>query len=157
MEKLLTKFQKAKTPGEHIVIDETMIPFRGRLHFRQYIPGKSHKYGVKIFKLCDRVGYTYNMRIYAGKDDDHAIGLATSVVLILSEQYLECGRTLCTDNFYTSIPLAESLLKQKTHLVGTIRSNRKGIPKSVASAKLNKGEVVAKENESGIVVMKWKY
>lgn len=34
-----------------------------------------------------------------------------------------------TDRYYTSIPLAEELMKMKCHLTGTIKTNRKGIPK----------------------------
>jgi len=136
---LVAKFQQAKVPGEHLVVDETMIPFRGRLKFRQYLPGKSHKYGVKVFKLCDRSGYTYNLDIYSGKGD----GQATEVVMKLSEPYLDAGRTMCTDNYYTSLPLADCLLSKKTHLVGTVRSNRKGLPKEVTDARMKKGEVTA--------------
>lgn len=66
---LVSKFQKFKMPGDNLVVDETMIPFRGRLSFRQYIPGKSHKYGVKMFKICDEDGYTYNLNIYAAQGD----------------------------------------------------------------------------------------
>lgn len=46
-----------------------MIPFRGRLLFRQYIPDKRHKYGIKVFKICDTTGYTYSVEIYTGKTD----------------------------------------------------------------------------------------
>jgi hypothetical protein len=35
-----------------VVIDKNVVPFRGRLLFCQYIPGKSHKCGVKLYKLC---------------------------------------------------------------------------------------------------------
>jgi len=62
---LVTKFTSAKEPGRHVVIDKSMIPFRGRLSFRQYIPGKAHKF----FKLWDPSGYTYNISIYIGKSD----------------------------------------------------------------------------------------
>jgi Transposase IS4 len=82
--------------------------------------------------------------------------LATSVVLQLSEKYFDACRTLCTDNFYTSIDLAEKLLERDTHLIGTIRSNRKGLPTAVTKAKLKVGEVTAAHNEKGIVVLKWK-
>ena len=60
-------FVAAKIPGKMLVVDETMIPWRGRLIFRQYNPGKSHKYGVKLYKLCDPTGYTYTSSIYCGK------------------------------------------------------------------------------------------
>ena len=45
-------FKELFCPGEDIVIDETLIPWRGRLIFRQYIPNKAHRYGIKLFKLC---------------------------------------------------------------------------------------------------------
>lgn len=45
-------------PGKEVVIDESMVPWRGRLIFRQYIPNKTHKYGIKNYKLCMPNGYT---------------------------------------------------------------------------------------------------
>ena len=136
------KFQTAKKPGVDIVIDETMVPFRGRLSFRQYIPGKASKYGVKVFKLCDKNGYTFSFSIYAGKTDaESGLGLASDVVLKLTQPYLDAGRTLATDNYYTSVPLARALLHRKTNLVGTLRMNRKGLPESIRQSKLKKGEV----------------
>ncbi|KAK9721752.1 Transposase IS4 [Popillia japonica] len=63
------KFKQLKVPSEVVSIDESMVPFRGRLLFRQYIPGKASKYGVKIFKLCDESGYTYETEIYKGRSD----------------------------------------------------------------------------------------
>jgi hypothetical protein len=44
--------------GEFLAVTETMVPFRGRLLFRKYIPGKTHKYGIKLLKLCGTNGYT---------------------------------------------------------------------------------------------------
>lgn len=119
------------------MLDESMVPFRGRLSFCQYIPSKAHSYGIKLFKLCDSQGYTYAVEIYAGKRDVK-IGLAADVVLRLCEPYLNQGRTVCTDNFYTSLPLAEKLLQSSTHLVGTLRCNRKGIPPDIVKSKLKK-------------------
>ena len=40
------------TPEKHIVVDESLVPWRGRIVFLQYLPSKAHKYGVKVFKLC---------------------------------------------------------------------------------------------------------
>ncbi|KAI4462363.1 piggybac transposable element-derived protein 4 [Holotrichia oblita] len=45
-------FQNALKPEKALVIDETMVPWRGRLVFRQYLPAKSHPYGIKVYKLC---------------------------------------------------------------------------------------------------------
>lgn len=38
--KLLERFQNIFTPGLQLCIDETMVPFRGRLRFKQYIKNK---------------------------------------------------------------------------------------------------------------------
>ena len=44
-------------------------------------------------------------------------------------------RTFTTDNFFTSIPLAKNLLAEKTILVGTIRSNKRELPKPAKEEK----------------------
>lgn len=65
-------------------------------------------------------------------------GLALRVVMELSRPYLNVGRTVVTDNFYTSMSLARELLKNNTHLVGTLRTNRVKLPE-VLKIKLKKG------------------
>ena len=50
------------------------------------------------------------------------------------------GYHLFTDNWYTAVPLAESLL-EGTNLTGTVYSNRKYLPAGVKK-KLAKGETV---------------
>lgn len=141
-----------------IVIDETLVPWRGRLVFRQYIPNKAHKYGIKLFKLCSSEGYTYDLSIYSGKSLDgiREVGLAQKVCERLTSGLRNQGRTLYVDNFYTSYGLALFFLKEKTHVVGTLRANKKNMPKDVMDAKLKRGEVIAKEDSNGIVVLKWK-
>lgn len=47
-------------PGKSVCIDESLVPFRGRIIFKQYIPNKRHRYGIKLFKLCSSLGYTSN-------------------------------------------------------------------------------------------------
>jgi len=42
------------------------------------------------------------------------------------------------DNWYTSVELAELLNRQQTHLVGTLRTNRKSNPKEVTPKKFKK-------------------
>lgn len=156
IDKLHTNFQNTLTPGEEIVIDETMVPWRGRLSFRQYIPGKKHKYGVKLFKICSTEGFTWKLQVYTGATQNKELGLGERVVLELCEGLYNEGRTLYTDNFYTSVSLARKLLNKDIHLVGTIRKTRKELPKSVINRKLQVDELYGEENDEGIVIMKWK-
>ena len=107
--------------GKNVCIDESLVPFKGRIHFKQYIPSKRHRYGIKLFKLCAEGGYTSKIKIYAGKDPHRNGPLADLVVLELMEEFLDQGRTLCTDNFYSSVSLAQKLLARKTNLIGTLR------------------------------------
>lgn len=155
-------FKSKKSSGEVIVIDESMIPFRGRLLFRQYLPAKTHKYGVKIFKICDSTGYTYKLKIYMGKGTgtDDNMSLASSVVMELAHDFLDKGHTLYVDNFYTSLDLANTLLRHSTHLVGTLTSNRAWFPhkKTIPAdggKKLNVGEMNCLEYPNGIVYTRW--
>nr|CAI5820797.1 unnamed protein product [Callosobruchus analis] len=148
--KMEQKFSQNFIPGEMIVVDETMIPFK-------YIPTKRHKYGLKIFKLCDSVGYTFRMSLYTGQSFfDKRTGLVEKIVLDLTDCYLNQGRTIVTDNYYTSPSLARNLLAKETHLLGTLRKNRRGLPPEVMKAKLKKGEITGKEHKDGFVVAKWK-
>lgn len=156
---LNNSFKQSKVPAENVVIDETLVPFRGRIVFRQYIPNKAARYGIKLYKLCDNIGYTYNLSVYSGKDTNRSnsnISCAGKVVLSLMENYLNEGRTLIVDNFYTGLHIAHILLDNNTHIVGTLRKNVKFCPKDVLNAKLRVGEIKGKENEKGVVVSIWK-
>lgn len=153
---LENKFKNCNIPGENLCVDESIIPFVGRLSFRQYIQNKRHRYGIKVFKLCTNDGYTVGFKIYAGQESVPGMGLSTKIVMELSEDYLDMGRTIFTDNWYTSISLANELLSRSTNSVGTLRSNRKFNPKNVIDAKLKKGEIISNKNENNILVLKWK-
>ncbi|XP_022899873.1 piggyBac transposable element-derived protein 3-like [Onthophagus taurus] len=138
-------------PEETICIDETMIPFRGRLSFRQYIKGKRHKCGMKIYKVCFDGD---SLKIYCGKEKIEGQSVAESIVMEMLQPLLDDERTLYADKWYQSVALAENLQKRSTHLVGTIRKNKKGLPKTVVDANLKRGEIVARQNQNKVVVMK---
>lgn len=156
IDKIVKNFMSCYEPSEYVCVDESLIPFRGRLVMRQYIKTKRHKYGIKLFKLCSQGGYTYNLSVYAGKNLEQVKTTPSGVVLNLCEPLLDSGRTLVVDNWYTSLPLAETLLNRKTHLIGTIRKNRKGLPKELIQTKLKVGEVKAMQNQRGISVIMWR-
>jgi hypothetical protein len=63
----ITKFQDVYTPEEQLTIDLAICPFRGRIFFHNYVKGKPHKYGIKMFVLCEAKScYIYNLDVYTG-------------------------------------------------------------------------------------------
>lgn len=157
LEKIVHNIKSLYSPGQHLSIDEAMILWRGRLSFRQYIPNKRHKYGIKLYELTTDTGYILNIIVYIGKGTlvDEKESHAAAVVKELLGDYLQKGHILYVDNFYTSVSLAEFLLDNETGMVGTLRENRKGNPKKLLKRKLKKGEAIW--NRKGkVVVTKWK-
>lgn len=118
-------------PHDALTVDEQLFAYRGRTRFTQYIPPKPAKYGIKIWWLCDSKTY-YPLKgiIYAGKlpGQDREVNQGQKIVFQLVEPYLNTGRTVYADNFFSSLDLATILLRQKTGFVGTVRSNKTFIP-----------------------------
>ncbi|XP_053989515.1 piggyBac transposable element-derived protein 4-like [Hylaeus volcanicus] len=98
IDKLNKNFEKYHDPPEVLCINESLIPFRGRIIFRQYLKQKRHKYGIKIFKLCCGHGYTYYFHVYTGKALDKENKTPSNVVMSLLKNLFHRGHTLCTDN-----------------------------------------------------------
>ena len=137
---LQINFQNLFCPEEDMVIDETLVPWKGRFTFRQYIPNKTHRYGVTLFKLCSLAGYTWSVKVYSGKSSagKREIGLSKTVYKELMKDLVDQGRTLYVDNFYTSYNLVQYCQEKKTYLVGTLRANKNHMPKEVLNAKLKR-------------------
>ena len=128
------KFESEYAVHQSVSIDEAMIPFKGRLSFKQYIKNKPTKWGIKAFVLSDATnGYGYRIQIYTGKgaDSDTSVGLCSRVVLELMDGLEHQGYNLYTDNYYTSPHLYGELYKKGINACGTARVNRKGFPKDL--------------------------
>lgn len=143
------------------MIDESLMLWKGRLSFKQYIPSKRHRFGVKLFVLCDcQTGFVLDFIVYTGSTTEHidastleeGIGKSGAIVSTLMEPYLNKGHTLFIDNWYSSPALSEKLAKQKTGTCGTVKSNRKGMPKF--PTKIKKGELFELHKEE-ILAIKW--
>ena len=66
---LKKKFQSLYLPGQNNATDQSLTLRRGRLSFRQYIPLKSSKFGIKSYELCESSsGYLWSFIIHIGKD-----------------------------------------------------------------------------------------
>lgn len=151
-----TKMLSVYYPSRELSLDEGTVLWRGRLKFRQYIKGKRHKYGVKIYSLCEPGGLCVAFTVYSGKDGElSGKGHAEKVVMHLMRHRLGVGHSLFMDNYYNSYPLASKLLTNSTYCTGTLRIDRKHLPREVTQARLQKGETVARYAE-GVMVAKWR-
>ncbi|CAJ1081215.1 LOW QUALITY PROTEIN: piggyBac transposable element-derived protein 3-like [Xyrichtys novacula] len=121
--------------GSDVTIDEQLVPFKGRCKFRQYMPKKPAKYGLKIWMATDAcTSYVWRCSIYTGRSGDaREVGQGRRVVLELLEDVK--GITVTCDNFFTSFQLGQELLKKKIALVGTIRKNKPELPPKLLDTK----------------------
>lgn len=162
-----TKFLECFTPNQHIAIDEGMVPWKGRLSFRQYLPNKPDKFGMKLYMLCDsETGYINLFDVYTGKDydpnpereeteADEGHTYQVVVGLMKRAQVLNKGYMLFLDNYYSSPKLYDDLYAQQTMTVGTARLNRKNMPVALKNANLKKGEVIYRQ-KGNLLALKWK-
>jgi hypothetical protein len=60
---LNSKFCELYFPSEQMSVDEVIVKYKDKVIFRQYIPRKHKRFGIKLYKLCDRSGYTFDMNI----------------------------------------------------------------------------------------------
>lgn len=123
-------------PDRNLTVDEQLVPFKGRCRFRQYMPKKPAKYGIKIWAACDaKTSYAWRLQVYTGKAAGcpPEVNQRMRVVLQMTEGLQ--GHVITCDNFFTSYALAEELLKRKLALVGTIRQNKPEIPPALRQAR----------------------
>lgn len=153
---LQSKFSAALTPGKKVCIDESLLLWKGRLRFKQYIPLKRNRFGIKLFQLVDcETGFILNFTVYTGADTDYrkfGLGVTGDIVAHFLEPYHRQGRVVYVDNWYTSPALAEFLHDRDTGLCGTVKANRKGMPK--LENKLLRGEIQVAHTDVWMA-MKW--
>lgn len=89
-----------------------LLGFRGRCGFRQYIPSKPNKYGIKLFSLVDsKMFYTLNLELYVGQQHAgtfQANNDTRSIVVRLVAPISGTSRNFTTDNWFTSVLFAET-------------------------------------------------
>ena len=87
---IINKFKTVYIPNENISIDESLIAHKGLLGWKQYIPTKRARFGIKLYQLCEsETGYIWNSIIYTGKGTNFmqefdSYGLSTKSVLTLT-------------------------------------------------------------------------
>lgn len=123
-------------PYESVTVDEQLLGFHGRCRFRQYMPSKPERYGLKFWILaCSKSYYVWKIQPYLGK----AVGAPAEqkqgerVVLDLVDGLK--GHNVTMDNFFTTFELGQKLLQKKLTMVGTLRQNKRSIPPKLLECK----------------------
>ena len=76
-----------------------------------------------------------------GSTEDDLHKRVVKIVFDLVDGYLNKGRKVYMDNWYNSPEMFLKLLERKTQAAGTVRLNRKGMPRELAvKQKRKKGE-----------------
>ncbi|KAL7631069.1 UNVERIFIED_CONTAM: hypothetical protein RMT77_018635 [Armadillidium vulgare] len=128
-------------PSQNLSLDESLLLWKGRLIFRQYIKSKRSRFGIKIFKLVDSNGVTVKTNVYTGKmEEENGFSKTETIVVNMMKDFLEKYHHLYTDNFYTTPKLYRYLKEHKTYATGTVRSNGQGMPKDFRTLKIEKGQ-----------------
>lgn len=127
LEKFKERFKNSNFPFESIVIDESLILFKGHLVF------KRHRFGIKFLVLCHcETGFVLDFIVYIGKETDIdtetilLLRITGAVEMKLMTPFLNKGHSLYTDNFYTNLLLSLFLFDRNTNTYGTMHQKGKG-------------------------------
>lgn len=147
----------------NLCVDEQIIPFKGQINIKQYLPNKPKKWGIKLWILAGQSGMIYDFIIYQGpetelKDIYSQFGQGAGTVMQLSERIQQKNHGLYFDNFFSSYHLFQYLKHKRIMAVGTIRVNRFFGPTLLTDKKLKekgRGSFDLALSEDGIIITKW--
>ena len=150
---------------QDIDIDEMCIGFKGRHIARCYNPNKPDKWHLKAFCLNDsRTGYLHRFYMYQGKCffiffnvpymthydslgmGEKRGGISATLFpiheLLKDHDYRSNGYVLHTDNWYTSLDSCHLCLEREIDCIGTVKINRKALPKGGIFPKKGKNKPI---------------
>lgn len=158
MEGIRENFKAQYHPHKEVSIDEAMVGFSGRLGFKQYVPLKPTKRGIKVWVRADPYnGYMNDFQVYTGKENNVAeANLGGRVVMDLMRPILNLGHHVYCDSFFTSPDLFLKLWDMRTAACGTVKQNRKGMPKNLDKVKLKKQGDHIMRQKANLVVSVWR-
>lgn len=116
---------------QRLSVDEQMCSTKIGHFLKQYLPNKPHKWGFKLYVLCDLMGYAHKFEVYSGQENSEKLSnepdlgaTGNVVVRLLRGVPRRLNHIIYFDNFYTSLPLVYFLAKEGIHTVGTVQQNR---------------------------------
>ena len=162
-------FKHAYVCGADVAVDESMCGFRGRVKFLQYNKSKPNKFHIKLFMASEKqTGYMLTFSVYTGSecnelvkqnavlDPSSSVTTKTVMGLLESGNLLDMHRRIWFDNWFNSVELLLEMLSRDTYGAGTVRTNRKDLPKAVVgkSVKLKRFESVYRRN-GHVLCLRW--
>ena len=146
-----TNFRRHYHPQQNVSVDESMVGYKGKTpHLREFEPNKRHaRFGIKLWMLSDATnGYAYNFEPAKGAPSQQdrlcPQGVTYSLVmrLLRESDLLSRGHHVGMDNYFTSPALLDELYAHQTTATGTVRVNRKGLPKLALRRRLTNQQTV---------------
>lgn len=132
------KFQSMYTLSQNIVLDESLLQWKGWLDINQLILNKAATIGIQTYEICEsQTGYLWRFEVHAPKKsppqqfEDSLNASTPSIVLRLTHGLENKGYTIWMDNFYNSPCLARRFKKLGFDCVGTLRTDRKFVPQAL--------------------------
>ena len=128
-----SKFSVVLTTGKNLCIDESLSLWKGIRRFKQYIPLKRNRFGIMLYMIIDReTGFVLGFFVYTGADTDYQkfdLGVTGDILTHFLQPYFYKSHVVYIENWHTSPTLAEILHDRDTGMCGTVKTNRKGMPK----------------------------
>jgi hypothetical protein len=153
-----TVFKRLYIPGPFVSMDEFMIPTKIRHFLKQFIKGKPHKWGIKLYMAaCPTTGFCLHFQIHDGRQKK----VLEMVKSAIPQWLIRYGRILVVDNFYTCMDVAKWVMSKGMHLIGTLQSNRIDLSHWTLPATATRGKIAAYEwidddaNSKGLYILSW--
>ena len=143
-------------PTSKQAIDEHMIKFKGQHSMNQYMPLEPIKRGFKMwFRNDSATGYFFPFDIYTGKKENREGRRSENVVMQFFRSLIGTNVRLYFDNFFTTPSFIFKFKVDQIYSCGTVRQNRKGMPKNLKKDKEMKRGGLDRRQSEGIHLFKW--
>jgi hypothetical protein len=155
-DKLNNSYAKYYGPTKQLAVNETIMSFKGRVIFKQYIPKKHKQFSTTSCVILEDI---LIMTVYSGKDrkcETPSLTSTQTTVTGLAARNEQVRHKLYMDNFFLSRALFDDLHTKKINCCGTVRPNRKGTLKNFRhKMKLKRGDPKL-TMKSNFTVIIWK-
>lgn len=155
--RVVINFYTTYTPKRCESIDEQMVAFKGRLSFKQYLPAKPTKWGMKAFVLSEsNNGYGSDWLLSIGwkkASGDAADSQGTKKAVHLIKN-LQPGHIIYMDNYNSSPELFSKLISREFRVVGIVCVNRHSLHLDM-KALMKKTDPTKHRREGSMLAVAW--